>query len=107
MFNDKLVKLQEILGLNMSIDAVLNCKPNTKEANNIKKLRETRERAETLENENSELVKKMEKMRYDLDENNKELQSMKEKHSQQILNVSRKMDQLKVDLKDEKAKREN
>ena len=91
----------------MSVDAILNCKPNTKEANNIKKLRETRERAETLENDNSELNKKMEKMRYDLDENNKELQTIKEKHSQQILNANRKVDQLKIDLKDEKAKREN
>lgn len=46
-------------------------------------------------------------MRYDLDENNKELQTIKEKHSQQILNANRKVDQLKIDLKDEKAKREN
>ena len=49
----------------------------------------------------------MEKMRYELDENTKELQMMREKHGQQIVNVNRKMDQLRSDIKDEKAKRDN
>lgn len=59
--------------MDIAIDRILNCKPNTREYNEIKKLKETRERAETLVQENSEMERRVNDMRNELDEAHKEV----------------------------------
>ena len=55
----------------MSVEATLNCKPNIKEANNIKKLWENREQERHWKTRIMSSKEQMKKMCYDLDENTK------------------------------------
>jgi uncharacterized coiled-coil DUF342 family protein len=95
VFNDKLVKLQEILGLEFTMEKILDCKPNTKEFNNIKKLKETRSRADTLSTEMVDMERKLEQMQQEVDFGKFEINQMKQKHSKQITSNSKKLEELK------------
>lgn len=91
----------------MTVEKILNAKPNTKEFNDIKKLRETRERAETLSRENTEIERRMDQMREELELERKEFNAMKEKHSRQVINFNKKIESMKDMLKDAEANRDN
>lgn len=67
------------------MERILEVKPNTKEYNHIRNLRETRERAENLAAENAELEKKMERIREEMELDRKELNGIKERHSKQVM----------------------
>ena len=91
----------------MPMEKILEVKPNTKEYNHIRNLRETRERAENLAAENSEMEKKMERLRLEVEEERKEFNAAKERHSTQVINCNKKIEKLKDSLKDEKANKDN
>lgn len=91
----------------MSVEKILNAKPNTREFNDIKKLRETRERAETLARENTDMERRMEQMREELELERKEFNGTKEKHSRQVLNFNKKIEKMKEMLKDAEADKDN
>lgn len=83
-FNDKLSKLQEMLGLEIAIDKIVNSAPNSNEFKTIKKLRETKERAENLSKENLEMESRLSRAQSLVEQEHKDLQKAKEKHSEQL-----------------------
>lgn len=89
------MKLQEILGFDITMEKILACKPNTKEYNNIKKLKETRERSETLTLENSDMERRMKAMQEDVEFTRLEMNHLKQKHAQQVSAYNKKLDELK------------
>lgn len=74
---------------------------------NIKKLKESRERAETLASENTDLERRVHQLQDELEYEKKETQRLKEKQAQQVLNLNRKLDKLKEDLKDSNANKDH
>jgi len=100
-------KLKDILGLDMPMEKILTCTPNTKEYNTIRKWRETRERADNLNTENSDMERRMERMREEIDIERKEFNNMKEKHSQKTMNLNKKIEKLKQSIKNEAANKDN
>ena len=99
--------LKDILGLDMPMEKILTCTPNTKEYNTIRKWRETRERADNLNTENSDMERRMERMREEIDIERKEFNNMKEKHSQKTMNLNKKIEKLKQSIKNEAANKDN
>ena len=77
------------------MEKILACKPNTKEYNNIKKLKETREISETLKLENSDMERRMKSMQEDLEFTQHEMNHIKIKHAQQINTYNKKLEELK------------
>jgi len=100
-------KLKDILGLDMPMEKILTCTPNTKEYNTIRKWRETRERADNLNTENSDMERRMERMREEIDIKRKEFNNMKEKHSQKTMDLNKKIEKLKQSIINEAANKDN
>lgn len=99
--------LKDILGLDMPMEKILTCTPNTKEYNTIRKWRETRERADNLNTENSDMERRMERMREEIDIKRKEFNNMKEKHSQKTMDLNKKIEKLKQSIINEAANKDN
>ena len=99
--------LKDILGLDMPMEKILTCTPNTKEYNTIRKWRETRERADNLNTENSDMERRMERMREEIDIKRKEFKNMKEKHSQKTMDLNKKIEKLKQSIINEAANKDN
>jgi predicted RNase H-like nuclease (RuvC/YqgF family) len=99
--------LKDILGLDMPMEKILTCTPNTKEYNTIRKWRETRERADNLNTENSDMERRMERMREEIDIKRKEFNNMKENHSQKTMDLNKKIEKLKQSIINEAANKDN
>ena len=66
----------------LTIDQILQAKPNSKEMQIVKTYLEARDRAETLHKDNKELEKKVDAMRNQVMESSREKYDAQEKYSQ-------------------------
>lgn len=94
-YKEKLVKIQEILGLSITLERVLTCRPSSKEFKEIKRIKEAIERADNLTIENKDMERRMVSLNEDLSFYKHEINSLKEKHGQQVINYKKTIDQLK------------
>lgn len=89
------MKIQEILGLSISLEKVLKCRPSSKEFKEIKRIKEAIERADNLSNENKEMERRLADCNEELQYARMEINNMKTKHGQQVGNYKKTIEQLK------------